>query len=92
MCRAILVRDCHLKERVFAVSRICAISGRYAYFPAYPFRPQRPAGDDAVHPLNAGIGLQEVRFRPAVDGRMEGIDEMWMRSEPCWPKAVLMYA
>ena len=20
---------------------------------------------------------------------MEGIDEMWMRSEPCWPKAVL---
>jgi hypothetical protein len=28
----------------------------------------------------------------AVDGRMEGIDEMWMRSELCWPKAVLMYA
>ena len=23
---------------------------------------------------------------------MEGIDEMWMRSEPCWPQAYLMYA
>ncbi len=45
-----------------------------------PFRPQRPAGDGAAHPLNAGIGLQEVRFRRAVDSRMEGIDEMWM---PC---------
>ncbi len=29
-----------------------------------PFRPQRPACDGAVHPLEAGIGVQEVRFRP----------------------------
>ncbi len=28
------------------------------------------------------------QFRPAVDGRMEGIDEMWMRSEPRWPYKV----
>jgi hypothetical protein len=41
-------------------------------------RPQRPAGEDAGHPLTAGIGPQKVRFRRTVDGRMEGIDEMWM--------------
>jgi hypothetical protein len=28
MCRAILVGDCHVKVSVFAVSLICAISGR----------------------------------------------------------------
>ncbi len=38
--------------------------------------------------IEAGIGLQKVRFRREADGRMEGIDEMWMRSEPCWPDEV----
>ena len=43
----------------------------------------------AEQPQDAGIGLQEVRFLPVWTVSMEGIDEMWMRSEPCSPVGVL---
>jgi hypothetical protein len=39
--------------------------------------------------IAAGIGDHWVQFRRLMDGPHGGIDEMWMPSEPCWPRIIL---